>query len=69
MSHAEDEYNGYRIPKGSILIPNSWSVLAFPSPLNLCIVIHLVPHITPTGQCYTIPTPTPTPTHSTPPAL
>lgn len=27
MSTQEDEYRGYRIPKGSILIPNVWSVI------------------------------------------
>jgi hypothetical protein len=26
----EDEYRGYRLPAGSIIIPNAWSVLHVP---------------------------------------
>ncbi|KAG6908814.1 hypothetical protein DXG01_003167 [Tephrocybe rancida] len=25
--HADDEYNGYRLPKGSVVIPNAWAML------------------------------------------
>jgi len=30
LLHVEDEYKGYRIPAGSMIIPNAWSVLLVP---------------------------------------
>ncbi|KAG6908818.1 hypothetical protein DXG01_003171 [Tephrocybe rancida] len=27
LLHEDDEYNGYRLPKGSIIIPNAWAML------------------------------------------
>ncbi|KAF8908618.1 cytochrome P450 [Gymnopilus junonius] len=36
--HAEDEYNGYRIPKGSIILANAWAMLhdesIYPDPFS-----------------------------------
>ncbi|KAG6843347.1 hypothetical protein H0H87_005586, partial [Tephrocybe sp. NHM501043] len=36
--HADDEYNGYRLPKGSIVIPNAWAMLhdenIYPNPFD-----------------------------------
>ncbi|KAG6843426.1 hypothetical protein H0H87_004685, partial [Tephrocybe sp. NHM501043] len=38
LLHADDEYNGYRLPKGSIVIPNAWAMLhdekVYPNPFN-----------------------------------
>ena len=58
----EDEYKGYRIPAGAIIIPNAWYVYVVPcSPVDLIHEIFMLQ-----GQCFMTRQSTPTHSLSTP---